>query len=72
MDESDPFKRTKLAALQEKVKLYANRNIINHDSKNMNLDSKTAGMKLRDRQKVQSSIILITEKLYLSLLKLLL
>jgi len=55
MDESDPFKRTKLAALQEKVKLYANRNIINHDSKNMNLDSKTAGMKLRDRQKVSTT-----------------
>jgi hypothetical protein len=49
---ANPFEGSKLAGLQEKVKLYANRSIIYQDSKNISLDSKTAGMKLRDRQKV--------------------
>lgn len=49
---SNPFERSKVAGLQEKVKLYANRTIIYGDSKNISLESKTAGMKLRDRQKV--------------------
>jgi len=55
LDAANPFERSKIAALQEKVKLYANRTIIYGDSKNITLESKTAGMKLRDRQKVSTT-----------------
>lgn len=55
LDAANPFERSKIAALQEKVKLYANRTIIYGDSKNITLESKTAGMKLRDRQKVTTT-----------------
>eukprot|EP00088_Acartia_fossae_P043085 TRINITY_DN4530_c0_g1_i1.p1 TRINITY_DN4530_c0_g1~~TRINITY_DN4530_c0_g1_i1.p1 ORF type:complete len:468 (-),score=108.69 TRINITY_DN4530_c0_g1_i1:803-2182(-) len=55
IDDSNPFQRSKLAALQEKVKLHANRSIINGDAKNLSLDAKTPSMKLRDRQKVSTT-----------------
>ena len=35
MADSDPFKRSKLSGVQEKVKLYANRLIINSDDRVM-------------------------------------
>lgn len=55
MADSDPFKRSKLSGVQEKVKLYANRLIINSDDRVMSLEAKTASMKLRDRKKVSTT-----------------
>lgn len=55
MTEVDPFTRTKLAGLQEKVKLFSNRLIINSDANGLSLDAKTPSMKLRDRKKVSTT-----------------
>jgi len=54
IENCDPFMRSKLVGLQEKIKLYANRMIINGDKYEISLDAKTAGMKLRDRSKVST------------------
>lgn len=49
--DCDPFMRSKVAGLQEKVKQFANRTVIS-DSQDISLDAKTAGMRQRDRQKM--------------------
>jgi len=54
IESCDPFTRSKLSGLQEKIKLYSNRMIINGDKFHMSLEGKTPGMKLRDRSKVST------------------
>jgi len=55
MSECDPFTRTRLCSVQEKIKLFANRMIINGDANEISLEAKTPGMKLRDRKKVSTT-----------------
>lgn len=54
VSECDPFSRAKVASLQEKVKLFANKSVIS-DSSDISLEAKTPGMRQRDRHKVSTT-----------------
>lgn len=51
MNECDPFSRSKVASLQEKIKLFANKSVIS-DHSDISLEAKTPSMRQRDRQKL--------------------
>jgi len=52
LDTADPFLRSKMMAMQEKVKLRVNKFVMEQNSAGLNLERKTVGMKSRDRAKV--------------------
>ena len=53
LDEGDPFSRTKVTAMMEKIKLWVNKSTMTGND-SLTLEKKTASMKNRDRLKVAS------------------
>jgi hypothetical protein len=57
-DQVDPFTRTKLTSMMEKIKLWVNKTVMEGNDQ-ITLERRTAGMKNRDRAKVCSRISLL-------------
>ena len=55
MDTVDPFQRSKINSVAEKVKMWVNRAMMEGNSHSLNLDKKSASMKSRDRLKVATT-----------------
>lgn len=55
MESVDPFQRSKISAVAEKIKLWVNRSMMEGNNHSLNLDKKSASMKNRDRSKVATT-----------------
>lgn len=55
LDQVNPFTRTKMASMMEKVKLWVNKAVMEGNDK-LNLERKSASMKNRDRGKVATTL----------------
>ena len=55
MESVDPFQRSKISAVAEKIKLWVNRSMMEGNNHSLNLDKKSASMKNRDRKKVATT-----------------
>ena len=55
LDSVDPFLRSKVAAVMEKLKQWVNRATMEANSHSLNLEKRTASMKNRDRSKVATT-----------------
>lgn len=55
LDTLDPFQRSKVAQVVEKIKLWVNRAMMEGNSHSLNLEKRSAAMKNRDRLKVAVS-----------------
>merc|ERR1711884_264131 len=55
MESVDPFQRSKVAALAEKIKQWVNRAMMGGNCHSLNLDKKSVSMKSRDRKKVATT-----------------
>ena len=55
MEAVDPFQRSKISAVAEKIKLWVNRSMMEGNNHSLNLEKKSASMKNRDRKKVATT-----------------
>ena len=55
MDSVDPFQRSRMSAVAEKIKLWVNRAMMEGNNHSLNLEKKSANMKSRDRNKVATT-----------------
>ena len=55
LDSLDPFHRSKVAAVAEKIKQWVNRAMMEGNNHSLNLDKKSVSMKSRDRKKVATT-----------------
>ena len=55
LDTVDPFRRSKISGLSEKIKLWVNRASMEGNSHSLNLEKKSSSMKNRDRLKVATT-----------------
>ena len=51
----DPFQRSKIKSLVEKIKMWVNRAMMEGNNHSLNLEKKSASMKNRDRLKVATT-----------------